>query len=119
MLCCHMIFSLDRKGPREQQTKKEYECMFTIIPGVVLSDLEQAVQLPPLLVQTVVAVPPPLLNLHQLRLQGGLGPGVSWQEQAPAGLHRQDVTSLLPLEHPLPQLEEQTQGQWAEEVQVN
>lgn len=50
--------------------------MFTIIPGVVLSDLEQAVQLPLLLVQAVVGVPPPLLNLHQLCLQGGLGPGV-------------------------------------------
>lgn len=84
-----------------------------------MSDLEQAVQLPPLLVQAVVGVPPPLLNLHQLCLQGGLGPGVGGQQQAPAGLHRQDVASLLPLEHSLLQLEEQRQGQGAEGVQVN
>lgn len=84
-----------------------------------MSDLEQAMQLPPLLVKPVVGVPPPLLNLHQLRLQGGFSPGVSGQQQAPAGLHRQDVGPLLPLEHPLSQLQEQRQGQWAEGVQVN
>ena len=91
----------------------------TLIPGEFFSDLEQAVQLPPLLVQAVVGVPPPLLYVHQLRLQGGLGPGVGRQQQAPAGLHRQDVASLLPLQHALPQLEEQRQGQWAERGQVN
>lgn len=64
-------------------------------------------------------MPPPILNLHQLSLQGGLGPGVSRQQQASAGLHRQDIASLLPLEHSLPQLEEQRQGQWGEGVQVN
>ncbi|TNN68503.1 hypothetical protein EYF80_021288 [Liparis tanakae] len=80
------------------------------------SHLDQAVQLPPLLVQAVVGVPPPLLNVHQLRLQGGLGPGIGRQQQAPAGLHRQDVAALLPLQHALPQLEERRQGQW---IQVN
>lgn len=93
--------------------------MFTIAPAVVLSHLEHAVQLPPLLVQAVVSVPPPLLNVHQLSLQGGLGPGVSRQQQAAAGLHRQDVAPLLPLQHTLPQLEEQRQGQGAEGGQVN
>lgn len=92
--------------------------MFTNIPGVLLSYLEQAMQLPPLLVQAVVGVPPPLLNVHQLCLKGGLGPGVGWLQQAPAGLHRQNVASLLPLQNSLPQLEEQRQGQWAEGVQV-
>lgn len=41
------------------------------------SDLEQAMQLSPLLLQPVVGVSPPLLNLHQLCLQGGLSPGIS------------------------------------------
>lgn len=81
--------------------------------------LEQAVQLPPPLVQAVVGVSPPVLNLHQLRLQGGLGPVIGRQQQAPAGLHRQDVASLLPVQHSLPQLKEQRQGQWAERGQVN
>lgn len=76
-------------------------------------------QLPPLLVQAVVSVPPPLLNLHQLRLQAGLGPGVSRQQQAPAGLHGEDVASLLPLEHTLPQLEEHRQRQMADGEKVN
>ncbi len=76
-------------------------------------------QLPLLLVQAVVGVPPPLLNLHQLCLQGGLRPGIRRQQQAPAGLHCQDVASLLPLQHSLPQLEEQRQGQREEGVQVN
>lgn len=63
-------------------------------------------QLPPLLVQAVVGMPPPLLNLHQLCLQHGLSPGISRQQQAPTGLHRQDVAPLLPLKHSLLQLEE-------------
>lgn len=86
-----------------------------------MSNLKHAMQLPPLLVEAVVRVPPPLLNLHQFCLQGGLGPGVGRQQQAPAGLHRQDVAPLLPLEYSFPQLEEQRQGQgqWAEGAQVN
>lgn len=40
-------------------------------------DLQQAMQLPLLLVQAVVGMPPSVLNLHELRLQSRLCPGVS------------------------------------------
>lgn len=59
----------------------------------------------------MVGVSPPLLNLHQLCLQGGLSSGVSRQEQTPAGLHGEDVAPLLPVENPLPQLEEHREGE--------
>lgn len=61
---------------------------------------------------------PPVMDLHELRLQSGLRPDVSRQQQAPAGLHRQDVDALLPLKHSLPELEERGQRQRAEQVQV-
>lgn len=64
-------------------------------------------QLPPLLVQVLVCVPPPVLDLHQLCLQGGLGLGVRRLQQAAAGLHRQDVAALLPVEAPLSELQRQ------------
>lgn len=82
-------------------------------------NLENAVQLPPLLVQVVVGVPPPVLNLHQLRLQGGLGLGVGRKQQAAAGLHRQDVAAMLPVEAPLSELQVQGEGERAEWEQVN
>lgn len=76
-------------------------------------------QLPPLLVQVLVSVPPPVLDFHQLRLQGGLSLGVGRQQQAAAGLHRQDVAALLPLEASLSELHVQGQGEWAEWEQVS
>lgn len=82
-------------------------------------NLENPVQLPPLLVQVLVDVPPPVLNLHQLRLQGGLGLGVSRQQQAAAGLHRQDVAAMLPVEAPLSELHVQRRGERAEWQRVN
>lgn len=76
-------------------------------------------QLPPLLVQVVVGVPPPLLNLHQLGLKGRFSAGVSGEQEATASLHCQDVATLLPLEHSLPQLDEQRQRQRADGVEIN
>lgn len=61
------------------------------------SDLQYAMQLLPLLIQVMVGVPPPLLSLHELRLQRALCFGISGQQQAPASLHGQDVNSMLPL----------------------
>lgn len=81
-------------------------------------NLEDAVQFPPLLVQALVGVPPPVLDLHQLRLQDGLGLGVGRLQQAAAGLHRQDVAALLPVEAPLSQLDVQGQGERAEREEV-
>lgn len=76
-------------------------------------------QLPLLSVQVVVGVPPPVLNLHQLCLEGRFSTGVSRQQEAPASLHCQDVASLLPLEHSLPQLDEKRQRQRADGEQIN
>lgn len=87
--------------------------------GEYFPNLENAVQLPPLLVQALLGVPPPVLDLHQLRLQGGLGLGVGRQQQAAAGLHRQDVAALLPVEAPLSELDVQGQGEGAEREEVN
>lgn len=84
----------------------------------MVPDLERAVQLPPLLVQAVVGMSPPLLNVHQLCLQRGLGHPVSGQQEAPAGLHRQDVNALLPLQNSLPELQKRGQGQRTQGGQV-
>lgn len=74
-------------------------------------NLENTVQLPPLLVQVLLAVPPPVLDLHQLRLQSGLGLGVGRQQQAAARLHREDVAAVLPVEAALSELRVHGQGE--------